>query len=292
MLNILHLSDLHFGEPYLPRVGEAVLRAAHTMMPDLLIVSGDVTQRAKRQEFAAARAYLDRLPAIPRLVVPGNHDVPLYRIWERLWCPYRLYQQYITPERNTVVRRDDAIVVGLDTSNPYGAITNGRIRTTQLDLCAEAFTHAPADAYRIVVFHHHLAPAPDYDKVEMMPRAKQILEALTALKVDLIMAGHLHRAYIANSLDLYAGADRQHGMIIVQCGTTTSRRGRAREREKNSFNWIQLTAQSMRIIHYMYFTEQDGFAAISQHEFARPSRGMLRVGLDAPSNTPVPYTEK
>jgi 3',5'-cyclic AMP phosphodiesterase CpdA len=292
MLNILHLSDLHFGEPYLPRVGEAVLRAAHTMMPDLLIVSGDVTQRAKRQEFAAARAYLDRLPALPRLVVPGNHDVPLYRIWERLWCPYRLYQQYITPERNTVVRRDDAIVVGLDTSNPYGAITNGRIRTTQLDLCAEAFTHAPADAYRIVVFHHHLAPAPDYDKVEMMPRAKQILEALTALKVDLIMAGHLHRAYIANSLDLYAGADRQHGMIIVQCGTTTSRRGRAREREKNSFNWIQLTAQSMRIIHYMYFTEQDGFAAISQHEFARPSRGMLRVGLDAPSNTPVPYTEK
>lgn len=292
MLNILHLSDLHFGEPYLPQVGEAVLRAAHTMMPDLLIISGDITQRAKRQEFAAARVYLDRLPAIPRLVVPGNHDVPLYRIWERLWCPYRLYQQYIAPERNTVVRRDDAIVVGLDTSNPYGAITNGRLRTTQLDLCAEAFTHVPADAYRIVVFHHHLAPAPDYDKVEMMPRAKQVLEALTALKVDLIMAGHLHRAYIANSLDLYAGADRQHGMIIAQCGTTTSRRGRAREREKNSFNWIQLTAQSMRIIHYMYFTEQDGFAAISQHEFARPSRGTLRVGLDAPSNMPVPYTEK
>ena len=279
MLNILHLSDLHFGQPYLPRVGEAVLRTAHAMGPDLLVISGDVTQRAKRREFEAVRAYFDRLPDIPRIVVPGNHDVPLYRVWERLWCPHRLYQQYIAQTLNTVVRRDDAIIVALDTSSPYRAITNGRIRAKQLDLCTEAFTHAPANVYRIVVMHHHLAPAPDYDTSEMMPKAKQILETLTALKVDLIMAGHLHRAYIGNSLDIYGGADREHGIIIAQCGTTTSRRGRAREREKNSFNWIQLTEQSIRIIHYMYFTDQDDFAAISQHEFARPSRGVLRIGL-------------
>jgi hypothetical protein len=113
----------------------------------------------------------------------------------------------------------------------------------------------------------------------MMPKGKQVLEALTALKVDLILAGHLHRAYIVNSLDIYAGANRDHGTIIVQSGTTTSRRGRAREREKNSFNWVQLTAHSIRIIHYMYFTDENGFAAVSQHEFARPRYGVLRVGL-------------
>jgi 3',5'-cyclic AMP phosphodiesterase CpdA len=279
MLNILHLSDLHFGKPYLPKVGEALLRAAQAMAPDLLVVSGDLTQRAKRREFEAVRAYLNRLPDIPHIVVPGNHDVPLFRIWERLWCPHRLYQQYITPALNTIIRREDAIIVALDTSSPYRAITNGRIRSKQLDLCAEAFTQAPAEAYRIVVMHHHLAPAPDYETAEMMPKGKQVLEALTALKVDLILAGHLHRAYIVNSLDIYAGANRDHGTIIVQSGTTTSRRGRAREREKNSFNWVQLTAHSIRIIHYMYFTDENGFAAVSQHEFARPRYGVLRVGL-------------
>jgi 3',5'-cyclic AMP phosphodiesterase CpdA len=281
MLNILHLSDLHFGKPYLPRVGEALLRMAHAMSPDLLVVSGDLTQRAKRREYEAVRAYLDRLPDVPHVVVPGNHDVPLYRIWERLARPHQLYKTYITKELDTILRLDDAIIVGLDTSSPYRALSNGRIRSRQLDLCAEAFALVPEDVYRIVVIHHHLAPAPDYEKVELMPRSKDILEALTGLKVDLILAGHLHRSYIINSLDIYAGADRDHGIIIAQSGTTTSRRGRAREREKNSFNWIQLTAQSIRIIHYMYFTDEDGFAAVSQHEFVRPRRGVLPSGLNS-----------
>jgi hypothetical protein len=185
---------------------------------------------------------------------------------------------------DTVLRRDDAIVVGLDTSSPYRAISNGRIRSRQLGLCVEAFAHAPEDVYRIVVLHHHLAPAPDYEKTEMMPRSKEILETLTSLKVDLILAGHLHRSYIINSLDIYAGAERDHGIIIAQSGTTTSRRGRAREREKNSFNWIQLTEQSIRIVHYMYFTDEAGFAAVSQHEFARPRRGILHQGLNSPTS--------
>ena len=281
MLNILHLSDLHFGKPYVPKVGEALLRTAKAMAPDLLVVSGDLTQRAKRREYEAARTYLSRLPAIPQVVVPGNHDVPLYRIWERLCQPHRLYKAYINEALDTVWHRDDAIVVGLDTSSPYRAIANGRIRSRQLRLCAEAFSDVPEDVYRIVVLHHHLAPAPDYEKTELMPRSKEILETLTSLKVDLILAGHLHRSYIINSLDIYAGVERDHGIIIAQSGTTTSRRGKAREREKNSFNWLQLTAQSIRIVHYMYFTDYDDFAAVSQHEFARPRRGILHLGLDS-----------
>jgi hypothetical protein len=92
------------------------------------------------------------------------------------------------------------------------------------------------------------------------------------LRVNLILGGHLHRAYIGNSLDVYAGADREHGIIIVQSGTSTSRRGRAREREKNSFNLLEIDGESIRVVHYMYFDDAGGFAPISRHRFPRQGR--------------------
>jgi 3',5'-cyclic AMP phosphodiesterase CpdA len=279
MLNLLHISDLHFGPPYIPEVGEALLRTIKQKSPDIIVISGDLTQRAKPEQFAAARAYLDRFPPVLRVVVPGNHDVPVYRVWERLFRPYQLYREYISEELDTVLYRNDAIIVGLNSCNPYRSIRNGRIRTAQLEFCAQTFAAAPESTMRIVVAHHHFAPAPDYEGGEIMPKAKRALDIFTHLKVDLILAGHLHRAYVGNSLDVYAGADREHGIILAQCGTSTSRRGRGREREKNSFNWIQMTTESIRIVHYMYFHDIQGFSPVSQHEFARPSQRNLKEGL-------------
>jgi hypothetical protein len=99
---------------------------------------------------------------------------------------------------------------------------------------------------RIVVAHHHFAPAPDYEGGEVMPKAKRAIDAFADLGVEMVLGGHLHRAYIGNSLDLYPGADREHGIIIVQSGTTTSRRGRAREREKNTLNLIRVGEDRVR----------------------------------------------
>ena len=272
MLTILHISDLHFGPTYIPAVGEALVRAAHRLRPAVIITSGDFTQRAKREQFLAARQYLDRFPPATRIFVPGNHDVPLYRVLERLVRPYALYQEHLADTLDTVVRRPDAVIVALNSTTPWRAITNGRIRRRQLALCAEAFAEAPAGAARIVVTHHHWAPAPDYEGGEVIPWARSALDVLTQLRVDLILSGHLHRAFIGNSLDIYAGADREHGILIVQCGTSTSRRGRAREREKNSFNWIRIAARVIRITHYMYFAEVGSFAPVSRHFFPRASR--------------------
>jgi 3',5'-cyclic AMP phosphodiesterase CpdA len=272
MPTILHISDLHFGPTYVPAVGEALMRAAHRLRPAIIIASGDFTQRATREQFLAARQFLDRLPPATRIFVPGNHDVPLYRALERLVRPYALYQEYLADTLDTIVRRPDAVIVALNSTAPWRAITNGRIRRRQLALCAEAFVAAPEGAARIVVTHHHWAPAPDYEGGEVMPWARSALDVLTQLRVDLILSGHLHRAFIGNSLDIYAGADREHGILIVQCGTSTSRRGRAREREKNSFNWIRITEQVVRITHYMYFTEVGGFAPVSHHSFPRARR--------------------
>lgn len=275
MLTILHVSDLHFGPPYVPHVGESVIRAAHELTADVIVASGDFTQRAKREQYAAAREFLDRLPDLPTVVVPGNHDVPLYRVFERVFAPYRLYHEYISEELDAVYRLDDAMIVALNSTSPLRAITNGRIDQSQLDFCAHAFASAPAGVARLVVTHHHFAPAPDYEGGQVMPRAQRAIDTFSDLGVEMVLGGHLHRAYIGNSLDVYPGRDREHGIIIVQSGTTTSRRGRVREREKNTLNMIRIGEDRIRITHYMYFDEMLGFAPVSRHLFPRPGRRFL-----------------
>ena len=132
MLTILHISDLHFGPPYVPHVGETVLRAAQELEPDIIVASGDFTQRAKREQYADARAFLDRLPDVPTVVTPGNHDVPLYRVLERVFRPYDLYREFITESLDAVVRHEQTVIVSLNSTSPLRAITNGRIDDWQL----------------------------------------------------------------------------------------------------------------------------------------------------------------
>lgn len=277
MTTILHVSDLHFGPPYVPAVGEALLRAAAELRPDAIVVSGDFTQRAKPEQFAAARAYLDRLPAVPTICTPGNHDVPLYRVWERLTEPYTLYRRYIDARLDHVTTLPGAVIVALNSTAPWRAITNGRLRSAQLAFAAAAFADAPPTAQRVLVIHHHLAPPPDFEGGRALPGARRILDALAAMKVDLVLAGHMHRAYIGSSLDVYSGAPREHNIVLVQCGTSTSRRGRAREREKNTFNVVRLDDRRIRVTHYMYFEAVGRFLPLSHHAFYRGGRPPLDV---------------
>lgn len=272
MISILHVSDLHFGPPFHARVGEAVHAFAHRLRPDCIVASGDFTQRAREEQFAAARAFLDTLPSVPAVVTPGNHDVPLYRGLERLTKPYRYYRKHISQELDAVTEIPGAVIVSLNSTAPRLAITNGRIHRWQIDFAREAFDGLPDDVHRILVAHHHFAPPPDWEGADVMPKAKRALDAFTEMRVDLILGGHLHRAYIGNSLDVYAGADREHGIVIAQSGTSTSRRGRAREREKNSLNVVRLGGGVIRITHYMYFDDAGDFVPTSRHLFFRRGR--------------------
>lgn len=272
-LTLLQISDLHFGPPYVKEVGEAVLRITPELNADAVIVSGDLTQRARREQFEAAKQFLSRLPDVPRLVIPGNHDVPLYRFAERMMNPHGLYREIISSELNPVLRVKGAVIAGLDSTAPHTAISNGRILQSQLDDCEKVFRAAPQDAIRIVVAHHHFAPAPDYLRDSKMQKGKRAMQCFENLNVEMILGGHLHRAYVGNSLDFYPGTHRDRGIIIAQCGTTTSRRGRGREREKNSLNLIEIRKSTITIKHYMYFHEIDGFGILSQHTFHRNPAG-------------------
>ncbi len=269
MLTILHGSDLHFGKPHAPDAAEAFLATVEEVAPDLIVLSGDFTQRAKVKEYRAARAYLDRLPDVPTVVTPGNHDIPLYRVFERLLDPYRNYRKWIAPDLDQVVEAPGAVVVALNSTTPRRAIVNGRLEESQLDFARRAFGDAPSGSIRIAVMHHHLAPAPDYEGDRPVPNARGILDAFFEMGVELVLGGHLHRAYIGNSLDVYPGNDRDRGIVIVQSGTTTSRRGRARESTKNSCNVIRVLEDRLEVVHYMHFSELRGFAPFSVHAFPR-----------------------
>lgn len=276
-LRVLHISDLHFGPPFVPHVGEQILACADRLKPDVVVVSGDFTQRATVNQFRQAAEFVNRLPAVPRIVIPGNHDVPLDRPLERLLDPYRNYRQFIADELDSIVRVEGATFVGINSTNPFRAITNGRISSEQIGFTRQAFEQTADHDFRIVVAHHHLAPAPDYEGGEVMPKAKRALDAFSQMGVELILGGHLHRAYIGNSLDVYPGKNRDRGIIIVQSGTTTSRRGRAREQEKNSFNLLELTDDSIHIDHWLYFDSELQFAPVSRHTFPRQSARHFRV---------------
>ena len=273
-LTILHVSDLHFGPPFVDEVAEAALRVAHELGPDVVVVSGDLTQRATRDQFLAAKEYLVRFPKAPMLVIPGNHDVPLYRVVQRMTNPHADYIDVIGADLNPILRLDAAVIVGLDSTAPRSAISNGRIHAWQLEHCEQAFADAPENAAKIVVAHHHFTPAPDYLHDWTMPKSKRAMMRFVELGVDLILGGHLHRADIGNSLDFYPGQHPERGIIIAQSGTTTSRRGRGREQEKNTFNLIKIFSEVIEITHYLYFDARHGFIPTSRHTFRRGQKSL------------------
>jgi predicted MPP superfamily phosphohydrolase len=133
-VRLLHISDLHFGSPFLPAVADALLQKLRQISADAVIVSGDFTQRARTREFEAAARFLKLLPDVPRLVIPGNHDVPLYRVIERLFRPLDGYRRHISDELNPVLQLNGAVIVGLDSTSPYRNISVGTAGCCQ-DCC-------------------------------------------------------------------------------------------------------------------------------------------------------------
>lgn len=266
MIEILHLSDLHFGEPFLPERARAARELAERRRPDLVVVSGDLTQRAREREFEAAAAFLDALEP-PVAVTPGNHDVPLYRVWERVFSPYRHYRRHVSGELDAVHRLDGLTVVCLNSSRRF-TLDNGRLRSDQLEFAEEAFGAAPPADLKALVTHHHLAPPPDLEsRHSVMPGARRALRRLTDAGVHLVMAGHMHRSYIGDSLDFFPDDSRDRSVVIVQCGTTASRRGHGRESQRNSLNVIRADTEELFVTHYLWRRSAGAFHPHSEHRF-------------------------
>jgi len=282
---LIHASDLHFGRPHMPEVARIFLRDIRAEPYDVLVVSGDLTQRAKVHEFEQVRAFLDSVADRPTVVTVGNHDVPLYRVFERLFDPYRNYRRFVSPELDTVTHVEGATLVALNSAAPRTAIVNGSLSRRQLAFAHEAFDRAaPGDA-RIAVIHHAMVRAPDYQQDMMLPGAAELTAALMDMGVELVLSGHLHRSYVAASGDVAASVPADPQVWLVHSGTTTSRRGRARERDRCTYNRIDVGEEHLRITTYIY--EPDRTAFEPYRETILP-RGGRRPGGPPPPVDGVP----
>jgi 3',5'-cyclic AMP phosphodiesterase CpdA len=275
VLRILHISDIHFGPRVNQVVVESLVEEANRNPPDLIIASGDFTQRAKIREYKAAEAFLNALPDVPKIVTPGNHDVPLYRVWERVFAPLRNFKDHICEELDTVTRLDGATIVSLNSSSHLRDITNGRIDSWQLRFCRDAFEETPAGDMRIVVAHHPLLPPPGKWPKGMMPRRGRMLRAMEQMGVDLVFGGHLHRGYVSRALDFYSKSKQRYGVWIIQSGTSTSLRGRGSESTKNSFHRVAIDPDSVEVVHHMYFADTHRFERVAETRFPRRGRHRL-----------------
>lgn len=264
---ILHGSDLQVGKPYRPQVAEAFVALALAVTPDLVVLSGDLTQRAKSAEFRVVRTVLDALSPVPVVTTPGNHDVPLYRVWERLLTPYRNWKRFISPELDTVLHMEGATVVALNSSAPRRAIVAGRIDPAQVAFARTSFADAHADDVRILVVHHHFVPTDPPEGGTPLPGARALLEAFEDMGVELILGGHVHQTHITTSRELVPGHGT--GIPMVACGTTTSRRGRGRELGQNTLEVARIDDSTIHIIPHRYDAESGAFEPEEARGFPR-----------------------
>lgn len=262
MKTIAHVSDLHFGTE-IPKVVEGLVADLGALSPSLLVVSGDLTQRARRRQFAAAKTFLGRLPG-PQLVVPGNHDVPLYDVTRRFLSPLGRYRRQITNDLDPTYVDDQLFVAGLNTARSF-TWQSGRISEEQLDGLAGRLAEA-GDRFKVVVTHHPFIPPPDGAGIALVGRAAEAIPLLDAGKVDLLLAGHLHRGYAGDIRAHYPTAARS--VIAAQAGTATS--GRTRN-EANAYNWI--TLEPDRISISVRAWNGTGFAPIGLSTYERTEHG-------------------
>ncbi len=223
MTTILHVSDLHFGTE-VPQAVEALVRLARSAPPDVLIVSGDITQRARRAQFDAAAHFIRRLAAAQVLVIAGNHDIPLFNLPQRLLAPYRGHARAFGPDLEPRLALPDVRIAGVHTARAWRHVV-GHVTPAQAARSAAWLAEGPADALRIVVTHHPLAVADAQDEAQRLRGADAALPHWLQAGVQLALGGHIHRPYFM-PLPGHQAAARQQ-LWVAQAGTAVSHRLRA-----------------------------------------------------------------
>lgn len=242
-----------------------MLELAEEGRPDLVVISGDLTQRAKPWQFHEARAFVDRL-SVPSLVVPGNHDVPMYRFWERALAPYWAYRKHFAEDLEPVFADRDLLVIGINTAFNW-TVKDGRILRSRLRQVERLLAAAPAASTRIIVAHHELVPAPRFDTQRVLSGAHEAVEIFARHGVEMVLSGHLHQSYILSSEAYYPSGRRP--FLIVHAGTTTSSRGRGCERRRHTCNWIRILPGEIEISHLGWDADAARFVKWSRHHFPR-----------------------
>jgi 3',5'-cyclic AMP phosphodiesterase CpdA len=278
MRTLVHLSDLHFG-----RVDNALLdplrELVQRLAPDVVVVSGDLTQRAKSEQFEAARAWLDTLPG-PQIIVPGNHDISLYNVFRRFLQPLTRYRRYITDDLDPIYVDQEIAVLGVNTARSL-TFKDGRVNEEQVAKIRAELSGLAPGITRIIVTHHPFDLPASFAEDELVDRAPMAMAAFAEVGVDLLLAGHLHTSHAGSTAGRYRLSE--YAALVVQAGTATSTRGRG---EVNSFNVIRVEADHIEVDRYGWDVIGSAFTLTMTESFFRSGNvwaahtdGLYAVGI-------------
>ena len=273
MRTLVHLSDLHFG-----RIDEALLgplvQQVTEIQPDVVLVSGDLTQRARTQEFQQASRFLASLPS-PQIVVPGNHDVPLHNIFTRFFQPLDKFQRYITSELEPFYADAEIAIAGVNSARSL-TIKNGRINEQQNARIRDRFCALDESVTKIIVTHHPFDLPDAYHERDIVGGAPQAMAIFANCGVDILLAGHLHVSNACNTADRYKIGD--YSALVVQAGTATSTRLRD---ESNSFNVIKIHSTTIDIDRLSWQPDLATFSVSATESFQYAAGGWSRVTISS-----------
>ena len=215
---VLQVSDPHFGTERAPVV-EALVAFARAQRPDLVVLSGDITQRARPAQFRAARAFTDRLGA-PVLAIPGNHDIPLFDLPARLLRPHARQRAAFATELEPVFASGTLLVVGVNTTSRWRH-QDGSVDVRQVERVAHRLAAATPGQLRIVVVHQPAAVQRAQDVPDLLRGHARALARWAEAGADVVMGGHIHLPYVMR-ID-----SPPRPLWVVQAGTAVSARTRA-----------------------------------------------------------------
>src|SRR6185369_5216943 len=268
MRTILHLSDLHFGRVN-PSLIDPLVSIAGEIGPDVVAISGDLTQRARSHQFQQARSFLDALPK-PQIVVPGNHDIPLHNVFARFLEPLTKYKRYITEDLQPAYEDEEVAIVGVNTARSL-VFKGGRINESQVGRLREKFCALGSGVIKVVVTHHPFDLPEGYDERDLVGRARMAMTGLAECGADLFLAGHLHVSHTGHTKRYNI---RGHSALVVQAGTATSTRERG---ETNSFNLLRIAYPEIAVERFTWNPLQSSFAVATTEQFKHTSEGWIRV---------------
>lgn len=261
-VRLMHVSDVHAGPPYDAQIADIILREAHAFAPDVFVVSGDFVQRADFvDQWRTITAWLAQTPT-PRFVVPGNHDVPLFHVWQRLFHPYVHYTTHISADLHPVQHLAGVSLFGLNTAHGW-TIDGGRVSAAQMTHLRDAVQRAPAGNRKVVVMHHHLVNPPGAEGRSRVANVPQVATLFDEIGIDMVLCGHIHLSYVGHTRDVFP--QLTHGTIICQAGTATSRRGKGREKHRFAYNTVEISATAVTIRRHVYVDAQQAFVQQVQH---------------------------
>ena len=208
---LLHVSDLHAGTHEGGEAGRALARLVERLEPQLVVASGDLAHRGRREQLERAAELLRSLGP-PVLAVPGNHDLPYTPArFVRPWAEFERIWKTTEPTASS----PGLHVVGLNSARPFRQ-QGGALSLAQLERAAERLAAAEAGALRVAVLHHHLVGAPwRAARKRPVSRRSRVLHALVAAGADLILAGHIHQAAVSERHEFEVVGDETRSTVVA-----------------------------------------------------------------------------